>query len=260
VTLRRSLAVAGALALVLTLSISLATAEVNQLGNLRISFNGKISPDALPRHGSAAVRVEVGARISSTNGQIPAQLRRIAIEINRNGRLDPTGIPVCHLSDIQPSTTENALAACRRSMVGEGHFSAKVVLSEQAPFPSEGKVIAFNGREGGGPAILAHVYGTKPVPTSYTLVFSIKRGKGKYGTVLRASLPKVTGRWGYVTGLSLRLGRNFSHGGKRSYLSAACPAPAGFPSALFPFARVSMGFDDGRQITQAITRVCRVRD
>ena len=31
---------------------------------------------------------------------------------------------------------------------------------------AEGKLYAFNGRWHGRPAILAHVYGTKPVPTS----------------------------------------------------------------------------------------------
>ena len=47
-----------------------------------------------------------------------------------------TGLPVCRVDQIQPSTTDGALAACRRSLVGEGHFSANVKLPEQSPFPS----------------------------------------------------------------------------------------------------------------------------
>ena len=98
---------------------------------------------------------------------------RIAIAINRNGRFDTTGLPVCRLEDIQPSTTANALAACRGALVGEGHFSANVKLPEQSPFPSAGKVLAFNGRLHGKPAILAHIYGTQPAPTSTVLPFLI---------------------------------------------------------------------------------------
>jgi hypothetical protein len=237
---------------------SLAQAEVVQRGNLRVSFDGDLSPKALPRSGMAPVKVAVAAKIASTSSDAPPQLRQISIAINRNGHFTPKGLPVCSMRDIQPSTTANALKACRSSLVGEGHFSAKVLLSQQAPFPSEGKVFAFNGTLHGKPAIFAHVYGTTPVPISYTLPFVIQPAKGTYGTVLRASLPSVTGDSGYITGLSLILGRNFSsHGQRRSYLSAGCPAPAGFPGAVFPFARASFGFA-GRTVTSVLTRSCKV--
>ena len=44
----------------------------------------------------------------------------------------------------------------------------------------------------------------------------------------------------------------------RSYLSAACDAPAGFPGASFPFAHASMTFADGRTLASTLTRSCRV--
>lgn len=238
---------------------SLAQAEVVQRGRLRVSFKGALTPRSLPRHGTAPVRVAVAAEIAATDdGDLP-QLRQIEIAINRNGHFDPRGLPICHLREIQPATTANALEACRRSLVGEGQFSAKVLLSRQAPFPSNGKVFAFNGILRGKPAILAHVYGTDPVPVSYTLPFEIRPSQGTYGTVLHASLPAVTGDSGYITGLSLTLGRTFSFEGKRrSYLSAGCPAPAGFPGAVFPFAKASFGFG-GRALTSTLTRSCRTR-
>ncbi len=141
--------------------------EIVQRRGVRVSFDGKLTPRALPRRGAAPVGIAVDARIAATNGGDPPQLRRIAIEINRHGHFTPRGLSLCRLGDIQPSTTTNALAACRNSLVGEGHFSANVKLPEQSPFPSEGKVLAFNGRLGGKPAILAHIYGTQPAPTSY---------------------------------------------------------------------------------------------
>ncbi len=248
-----------ALALCLCLG-ALARAEIVQKDHLRVTFNGKLTPHTLPRTGAAPVKVAVEAKIAATNGKTPPQLRQMTIAINRNGRLSSKGLPVCSLKQIQPSTTADALAACRSSLVGEGHFSAKILFSQQAPFPSEGKVFAFNGSFHGKPAILAHVYGTNPVPTSFTLPFVISHAKGTFGTLLSASLPQVTSNSGYVTGLSMTLGRSFtSHGQRRSYLSAGCPAPKGFPGATFPFARASFVFGGKKTLTSILTRSCGAR-
>ncbi|HUC00118.1 MAG TPA: hypothetical protein VMS11_09865 [Solirubrobacterales bacterium] len=239
---------------------ALASAEVIQRDKVRVSFNGELSPSRLPRQGLAPVRVSVSAKIVAVDGTTLPQLRRMEIAINRHGHFDPAGLPVCHIRDIQPTTTADALAACRDSLVGEGRFSAQVQVTEQAPFPSRGKVYAFNGRYQGTPAILAHVYGTQPAPTSYTVPFVIRPGHGDFGTVLEAALPDVVGSSGYVTGLSLNLGRSFTYrGATRSYLSAGCPAPPGFPGAPFRFARASFGFIGGRTLTSTLTRNCQVR-
>lgn len=257
--MRIRIALLTAALLVLGLA-ALAQAEIVQRGHLRVTFEGKLTPRTLPRSGAAPVKVAVGGTIATTDGADPPQLQRIEIAVNSNGRLALGGLPVCRLQDIQPASTAGALEACRGSLVGEGSFSADVLLPTQAPFPSQGKVFAFNGTFHGKPAILAHVFGTKPAPTSYTLPFTISQAtKGAYGILLSASLPEVTGNSGYITGLSLTLGRNFtSQGKRRSYLSAGCPAPAGFPGAVFPLARVSFAFR-GRTLTSTLTRSCRAR-
>ena len=55
------------------------------------------------------------------------------------------------------------------------------------------------------------------------------------------------------------LHRDFTYRGRpRSYLSAACPAPPGFPGAPFPFARAAITFADGPTLTSTLTRSCRV--
>ena len=256
---RQTLITALLLALILTVA-TLAQAEVTQKGGLRVTFNGMLTPHTLPRAGAAPVRVSVGAKIAATNGKAPPQLRRISIAINRNGRFEPKGLPICPLRAIQPTTTSDALAACRSSLVGEGSFSANVLFSQQAPFPSAGKVLAFNSTLNGRPAILAHVYGTQPVPTSFTLPFELRPSMGTFGTVLEASLPQVTGNSGYITGLSMTLGRSFSfHGHKRSYLSASCPAAKGFPGAVFPFAKAGFVFAGGVSLSSTLTRNCGAR-
>ena len=245
-------------ALLLVGAVSLASAEVIQKGNLRVTFDGKITPKKLPREGMAPVKVAVGTKISAANGKTPLQLTKIAIAINRHGQLDYTGLPVCEVSDIQPATTEKALEACRGSLVGEGSFSATVALSRQGTFPSAGKMFAFNGTYKGKPAILAHVYGTNPVPTSFTLPFVITKSKGTFATTLTATLPKSDEN--VVTGIDLNLQRSFTYKGKKhSYASAGCPAPKGFPGATFPFAKASYAFAGGKKLTSTLTRSCGVR-
>jgi hypothetical protein len=250
----RGACVAVAIGLVIAAA---ATAEIAQRGKLRVNFEGRITPHVLPRHGMAPIAVTVGGRIATTDRSDPPQLRRIEIAINRNGRLDPTGLPICRYEEIQPSTTENAMRACGGAKVGEGSFSANVVIPEQSPFPSKGDVVVFNGREHGRPVMFAHVYGTDPVPTSYTLPLRISETRGTFGTVLSAGLPKVTSKAAFVTGLSLTIERRFSYRGKRhSYLSADCPAPKGFPGASFSLARATFGFASGRNLAATLTRAC----
>jgi DNA-binding beta-propeller fold protein YncE len=235
-------------------------AVIVRRGSAQVSFDGELTPYALPRQGRAPVGIAIDTQISGTNGGDPPQLRRIVIAMNRNGQLSAGGLPVCRERHIQPSTTDAARAACGGALVGEGHFAANVKLPEQSPFPSSGKVLAFNGRLHGKPAILAHIYGTQPAPTSYVLPFSIRQSRGTYGTVLETSLPHATGNWGYVTGLKMKLHRSFRyHGELHSYLSAGCPAPPGFPGAAFPLARTSFTFAGGMTLASTLNRSCRAK-
>jgi len=236
---------------------ALAEAEIVQKGDVRVKFDGTLKPRSLPRNGQAPVRVAVGANITALKASDPPRLRRISIAINQAGRFDPGALPVCTMRDIQPSTTQNALKACGSSLVGTGRFVAKVLLPQEASFPAGGKLYAFNGTYEGRPAILAHVYGTEPVPTSFTLPFVMTTRKGELGTVLTASLAEATGKAGYITELSLDL-EGSSGSGATPYLSASCPAPKGFGGATFPFAKAT--FDFGKStLDSTLTRNCQVR-
>jgi hypothetical protein len=257
--MRRRFLSLGAVVLAIVCATSAAGETVGR-GELRVAFSGKFAPHALPRNGTAPISVAIGGHISTADGKAPPQLRRITLAINRSGRLSDIGLPLCRLDEIQPSTDRGALEACRGSLVGTGVFSANVELPQQAPFPSRGKVLAFAGREDGKPVILAHVYGTDPVPTSYTLPFVVRESGGTYGTVLTASLPQVTADWGFVTGIDLRLSRRFTYRGRRrSYLSAGCPAPRGFPGAVFPLARATFVFARGIALASVLNRACKAR-
>ncbi len=236
---------------------ALAEAEVAQKGDIRVKFEGGLTPNALSRSGATPVKVAVGAKIAALKASDPPRLKRISIAINSAGKFDPGALPVCTIRDIQPSTTENALKACGPSWVGTGVFAAKVLLPQQSAFPQGGKLYAFNGTYQGKPAILAHVYGTEPVPTSFTLPFVMSARKGELGTQLTASLAEATGKAGYITELSLDIDGS-SGSGRTPYLSASCPAPKGFGSATFDFAKAVFAFGS-RTLESTLTRSCKVR-
>lgn len=240
---------------------SLAQAELTAHGDLFVKFSGGITPDALPRHARAPIAVRITGTVRTLSGERPPALRGIVVALNRGGRLDAHGLPVCHRSQLEPSTTAQALEACGPALVGEGTYAADVAFPEQEAFPSHGHVLAFNAVVGGQRAILAQVYGENPAPTTRVIVFLIRQSGGTYGTVLSGALPETLNRWGYLTRISLNLHREYLYRGQRhSYLSATCAAPAGFPGAVFPFARASMIFDDGRTLESTLTRSCKVRD
>lgn len=229
-----------------------AEAEVAQKQGVRVTVDGGLSPTLLPRKGQVPVAVSVKGDIATTEQGVLPQLEALRIAINQAGALNVKGIPHCRINHINPSTTQQALAVCRSSLIGEGDFSANVVLPEQSPFPSKGKLLAFNGEIGRKPAIFAHVYGTQPLATSYVFAFKVRHRKGTFGTVLEASFPRATGEWGYITGISLNLFRS-------RFMEAGCPAPKGFSRVVFPLVKASFDFAGGLGIQSTLTRSCKAR-
>jgi hypothetical protein len=250
-----------AVALLALATATLAQAEVSQKGKLKVTVSGRLTPRALPRHGVAPVSVFVSGQIATTDRSSLPQLEQLKIQINRHSRLDFAGLPLCHLEEIQPATSERALAACAPSLVGEGHFSANIVLPDQAPYPTKGRLLVFNGKDKGHHVLLGHIFSTQPFATSFVISFGVHRiHRGAFGTALVASLPVSLGSWGYVTGIEMTLARRFYYRGQnRSFLSAGCPAPKGFSRAVFPLARASFDFAGGRNLANTLTRSCEAR-
>lgn len=250
----------AAIALALFAAASIAHAELVERGDLFVSFRGGLEPASLPRETLAPIGVSVTGTVRTLSGEKPPPLRRIVIALNSGGVLSSVGLPRCHRAELESASSQVALAKCRAALVGEGTYLAQTAFPEQGAFPSDGKILAFNAVVDGDEAILAHVYGTNPVPTTRIIVFDIRRTGGTYGTVLSGGLPASVNRYGYVSRITLTLHRRYAYRGKpRSYLSASCPAPSGFPGAVFPFARAAMSFADGRRLASTLTRSCTVR-
>jgi hypothetical protein len=256
-TFKRGAATAAALSLLLVPSVG---AELVARGDLFVSFEGGLSPQALPRDSVAPITVRIDGTVKTLSGQSPPALREIKIELNRHGVMDTEGLATCALDRIVSTSDAVALNRCQSALVGTGSFLANTNYPEQIEFPTSGRILAFNGVDRGKPVIFAHIYGTKPLASTRVIAFRIKREDGAYGTVLTGALPPALNRYGFIKNISLKLHRNYRVDGKRhSYLSAGCPAPKGFPGAVFPFARASMSFADGQALTGTLTRSCRVR-
>jgi hypothetical protein len=230
-------------------------------GNLCLSFDGRFRPHALPRDRSVPVNVSLDGSISTTDGSGPPRLRSISIAVNRHGRVSTRGLPVCLPARLEQTSSATALSRCRAALVGHGRFEAGIESAGRPPFPVEGQMLAFNSRVGGRTAILMHIYGSRPIRASVVLVFRISHPRrGEFGTVLSTTIPKIASDAGYVTGISLSFGRRYRYRGMaRSFLSASCDAPDGFPGAIFNFARGSFGFENGQTVPITLTRDCLVR-
>ena len=236
-----------------------ARAELSEKGDLFVHFQGGITPVALPRAHRAPIAITVQGTVRTLSGERPPALRKIKIELNRNGHLETRGLPTCGYRQLLASSPAKALASCGDALVGEGAYKAKSAFPESEAFPSRGHVLAFNARYRGQRAILAHIYGTHPAPATRILVFHVHHAKGTYGTVITGRLSPALNRYGYAQAIAFGFYRRYVYRGQaRSYLSAACSAPLGFSTAIFPFARVTAGFEDGRTLSSTLVRSCRV--
>jgi hypothetical protein len=260
----RSIKLAVALALLVALfaaAFAQAETETQLIGNLEMTTSAKISPQKLPREGRAPVAVSLGWKVATIDGSQPPTLKKLQIAINRNGILDPTGLPICPYDKIQPASTERALKNCRSSLVGQGSFAALVGIEGQESYIAEGKMVVFNSEKGGKPVLFGQIYSSYPFANSFVIVFKVsKEKKGEFGTILNATLPANLRAWGNLTEINMRLSRKYGYKGeKRSFLSANCPTPSGVPITSFKLARTSFAFVGGQRASSTLEDDCRVR-
>lgn len=254
-------AAAALAALAAVAMVAVASADVVTGGNARISFHGSITPRTLPRGGAAPVSLHVAGEVHPIGDRRPAALERVKVEINRHGVISTRGLPVCPPRRLRGARSVQALERCGTALVGIGHFTAHVEIPEGAPFPAAGRLLVFNSSRKGHPALVGHVFGTQPVPTTQVLPISLRpQGENGFGATMSVAMPKVGDEWGYVTGFDMTFHRRYRYRGRsHSFLSASCPAPAGIAEAPFRAARGTYYLSGGRVLTRVVTGSCRVR-
>jgi hypothetical protein len=257
----KRLLLTGLLLTVVLFGAAIARGEISGSGKLLVKFGGGFAPRSLPRDRDVPVTVHLDTSIKTADGSTPPQLRRISFEVNRYGHITTRGLPVCRSAELESTSSTEALARCRGSLVGHGSFGANVAFPNREPFPVHGEMLAFNGSANGRPAILLHVYASTPADVTVVLAFTVRHPKqGKFGTVLSAKVPRLAADLGYVSDVALVFDRRYSYRGKRySFLSARCAAPLGYPGAIFSFTRGTFEFAEGRKIVTTLARNCVVR-
>jgi hypothetical protein len=256
----RRLALAATLLACLPIGVASARQFVQE-GNLRVAFDARLLPHALPREREVPVTVQLSGAIRTTDGSVPPPLREISIAMNRAGVVSVAGLPTCRASELQQTSTEAALAECGGALVGKGHFAANVNFPGAPIFPARGRVLVFNNSRGKRPGLLLHLYGSSPVRAAFVLPFKIARkSSGRFGTIFSTRIPELASDQGYVTDIDLEIGRKYAYGGRqRSFISASCAAPAGFPGAFFELAKATFSFSGGKRLVTRLPGDCKVR-
>lgn len=243
------------------MSAAIAAAATIQSEGLRITVLSQVQPYKLPRTGTAPIAVFVAGHLQSAKGGIPPQLQKLTVRVNRHGLLQSKGLAVCQVARIQPASTERALQGCGEALIGSGQFWANIVLPGQNPYPTQGRLLIFNGRKAGKPTLLAHIYTSHPFNTSFVISFAIKRiSKGPYGTELSAALPQALGSWGYLDRIKLTLRRKYRYKGRElSYFNAGCPTSKGAKRASFPLAYAEFSFAGRPPLGATVNKTCAVK-
>jgi hypothetical protein len=256
-TRRRLLTLALLLTLVGALA-AVARAETIQTGDLRVSFDAGFTPKSLPREAPAPISVDFEGRISTTDGSHPPALQQLRIELNSAGEIETRGLPRCRTSLLQATSSDLALRRCGDALVGKGTFVAQLAVEQKVLVG--GRALVFNGTVGGRPGMLIHIFVSDPLRLTLVIPIRISHQDGRFGTVLTTTVPLLAGGSASIVQMRLKIGRRFEvDGERRSYLSAACAAPEGFPGAVFPFARSGFSFSDGRTMHTVLSRSCQVR-
>lgn len=244
------LAVGAALAL--TVGAVSASATKVVLGNLELEIDGGVKPKALSKTKLSPITLDLSAAIKTKDGSHPPVLQSFEAELDKNGTLNPKGLPACKRGKIEARDTKSAEAACKASIVGKGTAEAEVEFAESKPFNARGPLIVFNG--GGTPAktkIYVHVYANVPAPTAFiTPVVVTKIHNGKYGNKVVGKIPTIAGGAGSTIKFDISNHKIFTYKGKKqSYLLAKC-ATGQF------FARGSGKFSNGSTLKGDIVKPC----
>jgi hypothetical protein len=226
-----------------------------------VALDLSFSPKRLPRQRSAPITVALSGGVAGIEGARPPRLAEIELAFGGRGGLQARGLPTCPRSRLRNATSQQALARCRPALVGRGTIEAEVPLDPQRPLVARARVLAFNGRAGGRPAVWLHAYAASP-PVSFVLPFYVRRPRaGAFGVLLRAPVASALGRWPRLRSFEVTLGRRYRAGGAwRSYLNASCPLPPSLHASLVPAARATYVFSPRPTLSVPNLRRCRVRE
>lgn len=241
-------------ALVVLVAAGTAEAIKIRAGDIVIIGDGGFTPTRLPKDHDAPITIYGGGKITTISGEFPPVIRDINFEFDRHGSVVTTGLAKCTVGQLEASTVAAARKRCPGAIVGKGHGRGVVVFPEQKPIPVSSPITIFNGpKKGGNDTVLAHFFTTVPVPTAFAVPIVIQKiNRGVYGYRTEARIPPIAGGSGIPLEGHLRIGRRWTHKGKRlSYVNARCATGR-------LQARGEFKFKDGTVLSGTIFKPCQV--
>jgi hypothetical protein len=240
--MRRKLVPALAIAAVASLGIAAIASAVKlsqttvRGGNLIVTFGGGMSPGKLPKHEYVPVTSTVFGKIKTSDGTHPSALRELAVNVDRDLKINVTGLPVCKAGQIEATDTKAAKRVCGDTILGKGRADAEIAFPEQKPIKVPSPLLVFNGGEHGGKVtLLIHTFITVPAPAAIVTTVVIKRSGSGLKSI--AKIPVIAGGSGSALDFDFKLGRTYTYKGKKlGYLEARCPDgvfKVSSPKALF---------------------------
>jgi hypothetical protein len=228
-----------------------------QAGNLRLTFNGGITPKTLSKTKLEPVSLHAEGKIEEADGSHPPALTEVVIDTDKNGIIDVQGVPVCRQGQLEARTTVAAEKVCKPAILGTGTTEVELLFPESNPVMLHSKLLAFNGGEKGGTTtVYIHAYLSSPVAAAVVTTLKIsKEHKGPYGLHTIATIPKIADYAGSVRTFSLTLKKKeFTYkGAKHGYLLAKCATGK-------ILAQAEVKFQDGTTIGPAqIVRPCTAK-
>jgi len=228
--MRRNLFTMLALSAVLAVGVAAiagAAGSTFRAGNLILRFGSNVAPNKLPQKRFAPIALHVSGKIQTTDGTHPSAFRETVVDIDKNGRVNTRGVPVCRGGQLQARNTRAAKRACGRAIVGRGGAHVQIKFAEQAPIRVASPLLIFNGgTRRGTTTMFVHSFITVPVPAAIVTTLKIKKiRKGRYGQRVVAKVPRIVGGAGSALDFRFSIAKKFFRfkRNRHTYLEARCP-------------------------------------
>jgi hypothetical protein len=188
-------------------STATASSSCSPFPALAWQFAAEITPKALPKHELAPVAAQLWVKVATSDGTHPSALREMIIDLESNGAIDATGLPVCGRSQLETRNNRAAKQACRKSILGTG--TADVEISS-SPGPISLPLILFNGGvRAATTTLLIRSSTTAPIPAPLIATVKVQRlFEGLHAVV---KIPRIAEGNGSLLDFKLEVKRLFTY-------------------------------------------------
>jgi hypothetical protein len=238
--MQRGMLLAVTLGVLLTV-VATALAAVGAITPLpapTFDLKANVSPEKLPAHDLAPVRLQLHGRIVNADGTRPPALREVILDSYKDVTIDGEGLVACRASQLRGRNVQTARQVCGKSIVGTGLAHIGIESSGQLLVVPAKLTLFSSGMKDGTTTLLIHGFVASPRPMP--VVASVQIGKahtGRYGLQAVARFPQIVGGSGSLMDYSFNVNRRFEYkGAKQSYVMARCSdgsLTADFEKVLF---------------------------